>query len=132
MSYKLFPTQPTPQRVSAVLRAHLGAGGYNVFRLSMHHRTTRHDFVAVHKDNVNNFVVVRALRMPVQALPFGLVSNTLPARHIIERMRCQDKPVARIGPQIDLRRMNLRLEHFIRPDQHKEFGLLYPGIKLAA
>ncbi len=132
MSYKLFPTPPTPQRVSAVLRGHLGAGGYNIFRLSMRHRTTQHDFVAVHKDNVNNFVVVRACRMPAQALTFGLVSNTTPARHIIESLHYQGKPVARIGPQIDLRRMNLRLEHFIRPDQHKEFGLLYPGIKLAA
>jgi hypothetical protein len=132
MSYKLFPTPPTPTKAARVLCSQLASGGYYVFSLSKRWRTTPYDFVAVHTRNCNSFLVVRARRLPVQALPFCMAGSTLPAGHIIRDLKYGGAPVARIGPQIDLRRMNLRLAHFIPPREHAELNLLYPGLNLAA
>lgn len=132
MTYKLFPAPPTAQEVAEALRIQLASQGYFIYSLSKRHRKSIHDFVAAAKDDScnSNFVLVRISGYRVHAHPFGLMSNTLPARTVIESLSYGGKRVVRSAPQVDPRRRNLRLEHFVPPGQLPELAELHPQLGL--
>jgi len=106
------------------LRKRLAESGYFIFSVSRRFRRQRHDFLAVNKDNRNEFFIVRPEQKGgVSITPYGPVQQPRKVADILEDMRSAALYVHWL-PQFLPNRTNLRLEHFFTEQGERKYRRL--------